>query len=110
MAWFCLAVAGLFEVFWAISMKYSQGFTKLWPSAMTIAGMWVSFGFLAYAMKTLPVGNAYAAWTGIGAVGVMIAGVILFDEKLDWVRMSCIGLIVIGIVGLKFMSGDTHQV
>nr|WP_284697534.1 multidrug efflux SMR transporter [Veronia pacifica] len=68
MAWLYLAIAGLFEIVWAVSMKYSEGFTKLWPSVIMVSGMWISFGFLALAMKTLPVGSAYAVWTGIGAV------------------------------------------
>jgi quaternary ammonium compound-resistance protein SugE len=104
MAWFYLLIAGLFEVAWAIGLKYTDGFTRLFPSIWTVASMAVSFVFLSLAMKTLPVGTAYAVWTGIGAVGVAILGIVLFAEPANALRLACIGLIVGGIVGLKLVS------
>ena len=104
MAWIHLIVAGLLEIFWAISLKYTDGFSKLWPSVLTIAGMIASFYFLAQALKTIPVGTGYAIWTGIGAAGTAILGIILFSESAAWSRLACIGLIVAGIVGLKLTS------
>lgn len=104
MAWIHLIVAGLLEIFWAICLKYTDGFSKLWPSVLTIAGMIASFYFLAQALKTIPVGTGYAIWTGIGAAGTAILGIILFSESATWPRLACIGLIVAGIVGLKLTS------
>lgn len=104
MAWFYLITAGLFEVAWAIGLKYSQGWTRLWPSIFTIISMAFSFGFLSQAMKSLPTGTAYAVWTGIGAVGVAIFGIFFFGESRDTLRIFCIVLIAAGIVGLKFAS------
>jgi quaternary ammonium compound-resistance protein SugE len=104
MKWFVLVIAGLFEVGWAIGLKYSQGFTKLVPSILTIAGTVASFYFLSLALKSLPLGTAYAIWTGIGTVGTVILGIILFKESMDIIRLICIGLIVVGIVGLKLAS------
>jgi quaternary ammonium compound-resistance protein SugE len=104
MAWLYLLVAGLFEVAWAIGLKYTDGFTRLLPSLWTAASMVVSLWFLALALKTLPVGTAYAVWTGIGAVGVAILGIALFAEPATAARLSCIGLIVAGIVGLKLVT------
>jgi quaternary ammonium compound-resistance protein SugE len=104
MAWFYLLIAGLFEVAWAIGLKYTDGFTRLFPSIWTVASMAVSFVFLSLALKTLPVGTAYAVWTGIGAVGVAILGIVLFAEPANALRLACIGLIVGGIVGLKLVS------
>jgi len=104
MAWILLGIAGLFEIVWAVGLKYTEGFTRLWPSVFTVAAMWVSFGCLSYALKTIPIGNAYAVWTGIGAVGVAIAGIVIFNEPLNLIRVGCIGLIVVGIVGLKFLG------
>jgi quaternary ammonium compound-resistance protein SugE len=101
MAWLILVVAGLFEVGWAIGLKYTEGFTKPWPSTLTIAAMVISVGLLGYAMRTLPVGTAYAVWTGIGAVGTVILGIVLFGEPATAARLACIGLILAGIVGLK---------
>lgn len=101
MAWIYLVIAGLLEIVWAIGMKYSQGWTKLWPSIGTIAAMIVSFVLLSMAMKQLHVGTAYAVWTGIGAVGVAIMGIILFNEPVTAARLLCIGLILAGIIGLK---------
>ncbi len=104
MAWLYLLIAGLFEVAWAIGLKYTDGFTRLIPSIWTVGSMAVSFLFLSLALKTLPVGTAYAVWTGIGAVGVAILGIILFAEPANARRLGCIGLIVGGIVGLKLVS------
>ncbi|RZL44301.1 MAG: quaternary ammonium compound efflux SMR transporter SugE [Pedobacter sp.] len=102
MAWIALFIAGLFEIAWAIGLKYSQGFTKLYPSIFTIVCMLISFGLLSYAMKTLPVGTAYAVWTGIGAAGTVILGMFLFGESREIMRLFFLSLILIGIVGLKF--------
>jgi len=101
MAWVVLAVAGLFEVGWAIGLKYTEGFTRFWPSAATVAAMVVSVVLLGWAMKTLPVGTAYAVWTGIGAVGTVVLGIVLFSEPATVARLLCVALIVAGIVGLK---------
>ena len=101
MAWIYLVIAGLLEIVWAIGMKYSHGWTRLWPSVGTIAAMIVSFLLLSVAMKHLHVGTAYATWTGIGAVGVAICGIVLFNEPFTLARVGCIALIVAGIVGLK---------
>jgi len=100
-AWFVLVVAGLFEVAWAIGLKYTEGFSRVWPSTLTVAAMVVSVVLLGWAMKTLPVGTAYAVWTGIGAVGTVILGIVLFGEPATVARLVCIGLILAGIVGLK---------
>jgi len=101
MAWVYLIVAGLFEIGWATSMKYADGLTKPGATAITIVASIVSFVLLALAMKTLPLGTAYAVWTGIGAVGSVILGILLFQESANPLRLACIGLILIGIVGLK---------
>lgn len=106
MPWLVLLLAGLFEVIWAVGLKYTVGFTKLWPSVGTIAAMLVSFWLLAVAMKTLPLGTAYAVWTGIGTVGTVILGIVLLGESASPVRLACIGLILAGIVGLKLSSGS----
>jgi quaternary ammonium compound-resistance protein SugE len=104
MAWIYLLVAGVLEVFWAISLKYTDGFSKLWPSLSTVAGMIASFYFLAQALKTIPVGTGYAIWTGIGAAGTAILGIVLFAEPASLARLFCLGLIVAGIVGLKLAA------
>jgi quaternary ammonium compound-resistance protein SugE len=104
MAWFLLAIAGLFEVAWAIGLKYTDGFTRLWPSVGTVAAMALSVLLLGLAMRTLPVGTAYAVWTGIGAVGTVILGIVLFAEPASAARLACVGLIVAGILGLKLTS------
>lgn len=104
MAWTLLVIAGLFEVGWAIGLKYTEGFSKLWPSVWTLGAMWASFMLLSIAMKTLPVGTAYAVWTGIGAIGTVILGIVLFAEPATAVRIGCIALIVAGILGLKFLA------
>ncbi|KGM56097.1 molecular chaperone [Lysobacter daejeonensis GH1-9] len=104
MAWFLLVVAGLFEVGWAIGLKYTEGFTRLWPSLGTAAAMLVSLGLLGLAMKSLPVGTAYAVWVGVGAVGTVILGVLLFNEPMGALRLASVVLIVAGLVGLKLAS------
>ncbi|MBU3189992.1 quaternary ammonium compound efflux SMR transporter SugE [Clostridium bowmanii] len=104
MQWLFLVIAGFFEMEWAIELKYSQGFTKLVPSVFTILGMIASFYFLSLALKSLPIGTAYAIWTGIGTVGTVILGIILFKEPMDTMRLVCIGFIIIGIAGLKLAS------
>ena len=101
MAWLYLIVAGLFEIVWAIALKYAAGFTQLWPSVIAVAGMIVSVLLLELAMRDLQVGTAYAVWTGIGTVGAAILGMILFQEPATAVRLGSIGLIVCGIAGLK---------
>lgn len=104
MAWVLLIVAGLFEVGWAIGLKYTEGFTRLWPSLGTAAAMLVSLGLLGLAMKTLPVGTAYAVWVGVGAIGTVILGVLLFNEPMGALRMASVVLIVAGLVGLKLTA------
>lgn len=107
MAWIYLFLAGIFEVVWAIALKYSNGFSKLWPSVITTVGMAISIYFLAQALKSLPIGIAYAVWTGIGAIGTVILGMILFDESKDLIKIVFILFIVAGIVGLKIFSGNS---
>ncbi|MBU3172377.1 quaternary ammonium compound efflux SMR transporter SugE [Clostridium estertheticum] len=104
MQWVSLVIAGFFEMGWAIGLKYSQGFTKLVPSVFTILGMIASFYFLSLSLKSLPIGTAYAIWTGIGTVGTVILGIVLFKEPVNAMRLGCIGFIIIGIVGLKLVS------
>lgn len=104
MEWVYLIVAGLFEVGWALGLKYSNGFTNPIPSVLTVIGMIISFGLLSLALRTLPLGTAYAIWTGIGAVGTAIIGIILFEESADVMRLVCICLIVAGVLGLKFLA------
>ena len=106
MAWIYLFIAGLFEVGWAIGLKYTAGFTKLWPSVLTVFAMIASFFLLAQALKTIPVGTGYAAWTGIGAAGTAILGMFLFHESRETLRLFCLALIVAGIVGLKIVSTE----
>ncbi len=101
MEWFYLAIAGFLEVFWAIGLKYSQGFTKPLPSLMTVLGMAASFYFLSLSLKSLPIGTAYAVWTGIGTVGTVLFGIVLFAEPVGFMRLACIMLVVSGIIGLK---------
>lgn len=104
MAWFYLLIAGLLEIGWAIGLKYTDGFSRLWPSVWTVAAMIFSLGFLGLALKSLPVGTAYAVWTGIGAIGTVILGIYLFQEPATAARLACIGLILAGIVGLKLVT------
>ncbi|CDL79862.1 quaternary ammonium compound efflux SMR transporter SugE [Xenorhabdus cabanillasii] len=104
MSWLILLIAGLLEVVWAVGLKYTQGFSRLVPSLITISAMSVSVGLLAYAMKNLPAGTAYAVWTGIGAVGTAIFGIIVLGESANFARILSLGLIIVGIIGLKFAS------
>ena len=104
MAWIWLTLAGLLEVVWATGLKYTEGFTRLWPSVITGAAIVASMYFLALAVRTIPIGTGYAVWTGIGVVGVAILGMILFNEPRDLLRIGSILLIVPGIVGLKLVS------
>ena len=108
MAWTLLLIAGLFEVAWAIGLKYTDGFTRVVASILTVAAMVVSVVCLALALKSIPVGTGYAVWTGIGAVGTAILGIVLFGESAGIARLACIGLIVAGIVGLKLVSGNAE--
>jgi quaternary ammonium compound-resistance protein SugE len=101
MAWLYLFIAGLLEIGWAIGLKYTDGFSRLWPSVATGISMILSIGFLGLALKTLPVGTGYAVWTGIGTVGTVILGIALLGEPATLVKLLCVGLIVAGIVGLK---------
>lgn len=104
MAWVYLVIAGLFEITWAIGLKYADGFTKLVPSVITIVGMILSVILLGLALRELPVGTGYAVWTGIGTVGAAILGMILFNEPATAIRLGCIALIIVGILGLKFAA------
>lgn len=104
MAWFTLTIAGLLEVIWAIGLKYSEGFTRFWPSVGTIIAMVLSVVLLSIAMRELPVGTAYAVWVGIGAVGTVILGIFLFNEPTSALRMISLTLIIAGIIGLKLAS------
>ena len=104
MAWLILVVAGLFEIGWAVGLKYTEGFTRWAPSVLTVASMVLSLALLGLALRTLPLGTAYAVWTGIGTVGTAALGMALFGEPADALRLVCIGLIVAGIVGLKLVT------
>lgn len=104
MNWFILVVAGLFEICWAIGLKYTGGFTRLWPTVGTVLSMIISVGLLGVAMKSLPVGTAYAVWVGVGAVGTAILGIVLLGESASPMRLLSLGLIVAGIIGLKLAA------
>ena len=104
MAWVILFIAGLFEVGWAIGLKYTEGFTRLWPTVGTVAAMIISLWLLGMAMKSLPVGTAYAVWVGVGAVGTVILGIFLLDEPANAMRLISVGLIIAGIIGLKLAT------
>ena len=104
MSWIILFFAGLFEVGWAVGLKYTDGFSKPLPTALTIAAMAVSLGLLSLAMKELPLGTAYAIWTGVGAVGTVIAGIILFGESMALFRLASVALIICGLIGLKIST------
>ncbi len=106
-AWIVLFVAGLCEIGWAVGLKYTEGFTRLWPSLGTVVAMVVSVALLGLALKVLPLGTAYAVWTGIGAVGTALLGIVLFNEPRDALRLACIALIVAGIIGLKLVTPAT---
>ena len=104
MSWTILLLAGLFEIGWAIGLKYTEGWTRLWPSVGTLAAMGVSFWCLSQSLKSIPIGTGYAIWTGIGAVGAAALGIVLFGDSASWPRLLCIGLIVCGVIGLKMVS------
>ena len=104
MPWIILVLAGLFEVGWAIGLKYTDGFSKLWPTVGTVTAMAISLGLLGIAMKSLPVGTAYAIWVGVGAVGTVILGIVLFQEPMNAMRMISVGLIIAGLIGLKLAT------
>lgn len=104
MAWFILLIAGLFEIGWAVGLKCTEGFSRLVPSVLTVGAMIISLALLGLALKTLPVGTGYAVWTGVGAVGTAILGIVLLGESMEPMRLASIGLIVAGIVGLKLAS------
>ena len=105
MAWIALFVAGLLEVGWAIGLKYTEGFTRLWPSVGTAAAMAASFALLSQALRTIPIGTGYAVWTGIGAVGAAALGIVLFREPVSTLRLASIALVIAGIVGLRLSAG-----
>jgi quaternary ammonium compound-resistance protein SugE len=105
MNWFILIVAGLFEVGWALGLKYTDGFTRPWPALWTVAAMAVSLGLLGVALKSLPVGTAYAVWVGVGAAGTTLAGMLIFGESMSVARLASLALLLAGIVGLKLTSG-----
>ena len=105
MAWILLVVAGLLEVLWAFSMKQSEGFSRLWPSLVTLGAMGVSFALLSWSMRTLPLGTAYMIWTGIGAVGAFVVGVVVLGEAVSPMRVAAAGMIVSGMVLMKLASG-----
>lgn len=107
MPWIYLMLAGLLEVVWAIGLKYTEGFTRLWPSVITVSAMTASIVLLAMAVKTLPIGTAYAIWTGIGAVGAVILGIVLFGDSASPLRLACVALVVLGMLGLK-LTGGAH--
>jgi quaternary ammonium compound-resistance protein SugE len=104
MAWVILVIAGLFEVGWAIGLKYTDGFSRLWPTVGTVLAMVISLGLLGVAMKTLPVGTAYAIWVGVGAIGTVLLGMLLFGEPATPLRLASLALVVAGILGLKLAS------
>lgn len=104
MAWTYLFIAGLLEIGWAIGLKYTEGFSKLWPSIGTVLAMVLSIAFLGLALKSLPVGTAYAIWTGIGAVGTVVLGIVLFGEPATALRLGCVALILTGLIGLKLVT------
>ncbi|MCA1489759.1 quaternary ammonium compound efflux SMR transporter SugE [Sinorhizobium alkalisoli] len=104
MAWFTLLLAGILEIGWAIGLKYTDGFTRLVPTVFTAGSMVLSIALLGIAVRSLPLGTAYAVWTGIGTVGTVVLGIVLFAEPANAVRLGCIGLIVVGIAGLKLVA------
>jgi len=104
MAWVILFLAGLFETGWAIGLKYTEGFTRLWPTVWTIVAMAISLWLLGIALKSLPVGTAYSVWVGVGAVGTVVLGIALLDEPADAARLISVGLIIAGIIGLKLAT------
>lgn len=107
MSWLILVIAGIFEIGWAIGLKYTEGFTRLWPTVGTVVSMIISLALLGIAMKELPVGTAYAVWVGVGAVGTAILGIMLFGDSANTMRLASLGLIIAGIIGLKLASPST---
>ena len=108
MAWIYLVIAGLLEIGWAVGLKYTEGFSRLWPSVATICAMIASLGLLGAALKTIPVGTGYAVWTGIGAAGTATIGIVFLGESREVLRILCIVLIVAGVIGLRFASASGH--
>jgi quaternary ammonium compound-resistance protein SugE len=106
MAWVILVIAGLFEVSWAIGLKYAEGFTRLWPTIWTLFAIIISLWLLGIAMKSLPIGTAYSIWVGVGAVGTVILGIVLFDEPVNAARLISVALIIAGVIGLKLTAPD----
>ena len=106
MAWIILVLAGLFEIGWAIGLKYTEGFTRLWPSVWTVLAMIISLGLLGIAMKSLPVGTAYSVWVGVGAVGTVALGIVLLEEPVNAARLISVTLIIAGIIGLKLATPE----
>ena len=106
MAWVYLFIAGIFEIIWAIGLKYTNGFTRLWPTVVTVIGMIISFYYLSQATKVLPIGTAYTIWTGIGAAGAVILGIILFGEPKTLIRFVFLAFVITGIIGLKVTAGN----
>jgi quaternary ammonium compound-resistance protein SugE len=104
MTWLALLLAGFFEMFWIVSLKYSEGFTRLWPSVMTVVSVVLSFAMLGVSLKSVPFGTAYAVWAGIGAGGAMLVGIFLFQESADALRIACLALIVAGVIGLRLAT------
>jgi quaternary ammonium compound-resistance protein SugE len=104
--WIMLLVAAGLEIVWAVGLKYTEGFSRLWPSVGTVLAMAASMYLLARAAEGLPIGTAYAVWTGIGAVGTAVVGMLVLNESRDWVRLACIGLIILGVVGLKVFTRE----
>ncbi len=104
MPWFILFIAGLFEVAWAVGIKYTEGWTRFWPAAFTVVAMIASFYLLSVALRHIPMGTAYAVWTGIGTIGTVVYGIIFFKEPADILRMVCILLIICGIIGLRILA------
>jgi len=104
MAWLSLLMAGMLEIIWALGLKYSDGFTRFWPSAVTLAAIAMSFALLGLSLKSVPFGTAYAVWTGIGVAGAALAGIVLFGESSDWARIGCLTLILAGTVGLRLVT------
>jgi quaternary ammonium compound-resistance protein SugE len=105
-AWVYLFIAGIFEIVWAIGLKYTNGFTRLWPSVITVVGMIISFYYLSQATKVLPIGTAYTIWTGIGAAGAVILGIVLFNEPKTLLRLMFLAFVITGIIGLKVTAGS----
>jgi quaternary ammonium compound-resistance protein SugE len=106
MPWVLLVVAGIFEIGWAVGLKYTEGFTRLWPTLATLAAMAVSMALLGLAVRTLPIGTAYAIWTGIGSAGTVVLGIVLLGEPATLIRLFCVLLIVVGIIGLKLVAAQ----